>query len=63
MDYLVKSCNRLNFVKKNKNTYSFTSMGHLRFLSCLKYVDGMLGNSSSGLLEMPSFKKGTIKSI
>ena len=49
-----------NFVKKNKNTYSFTSMGHIRFLSCLKYVDGVIGNSSSGLLEMPSFKKGTI---
>ena len=49
-----------NFVKKNKNAYSFTSLGHLRFLSCLKYVDGIIGNSSSGLLEMPSFKKGTI---
>jgi GDP/UDP-N,N'-diacetylbacillosamine 2-epimerase (hydrolysing) len=32
----------------------------LRFLSCLKYIDGIIGNSSSGLLEMPSFKKGTI---
>ena len=35
-------------------------MGQLHFLSCLKYVDGMIGNSSSGILEMPSFKKGTI---
>jgi GDP/UDP-N,N'-diacetylbacillosamine 2-epimerase (hydrolysing) len=26
----------------------------------LKIVDAMIGNSSSGLLEMPSFKKGTI---
>ena len=49
-----------DFVKKNKNAHSFTSMGHLRFLSCLKYIDGIIGNSSSGLLEMPSFKKGTI---
>ena len=49
-----------NFVKQNKNARYFTSMGQLRFLSCLKYVDGMIGNSSSGILEMPSFKKGTI---
>ena len=49
-----------NFVKKNTNARYFTSMGQLRFLSCLKYVDGMIGNSSSGILEMPSFKKGTI---
>jgi len=49
-----------NFVRKNKNACYFTSMGQLHFLSCLKYVDGMIGNSSSGILEMPSFKKGTI---
>jgi len=48
------------FVKKNKNSYFFRSLGSLRFLSCLNCVDGMIGNSSSGLLEMPSFKKGTI---
>ena len=48
------------FVKKNKNSYFFTSMGQLRFLSCLKHFDGIIGNSSSGLLEMPSFKKGTL---
>ena len=35
-------------------------MGQLRFLSFLKYSDGIVGNSSSGLLEMPSFKKGTV---
>ncbi len=49
-----------DFVKKNKNSHFFVSMGQLRFLSCLKYFDGIIGNSSSGLLEMPSFKKGTI---
>ena len=26
----------------------------------LKYVDGVIGNSSSGIIEVPSFKKGTI---
>lgn len=39
---------------------AFTSLGQLRYLSCLRWVDGVVGNSSSGLLEAPSFKKGTI---
>jgi GDP/UDP-N,N'-diacetylbacillosamine 2-epimerase (hydrolysing) len=29
-------------------------------LSCIAQVDGVVGNSSSGLAEVPSFKKGTI---
>tara|TARA_B110000438_G_C15588254_1_gene552679 strand:- start:86 stop:814 length:729 start_codon:yes stop_codon:yes gene_type:complete len=49
-----------NYAKKRKNVFFYRSLGSLIFLSCLKYVDGMIGNSSSGLLEMPSFKKGTI---
>ena len=36
------------------------SLGQLRYLSALQYMDGMVGNSSSGLLEAPSFKIGTI---
>ena len=35
------------FVKKNSNFYSFKSLGSIKFLSCLKIVDGMIGNSSS----------------
>lgn len=38
----------------------FTSMGQLRYLSALKVVDVVIGNSSSGLIEVPSFKKATI---
>lgn len=38
----------------------FTSMGQLKYFSALQFVDGVLGNSSSGLLEAPSFKVGTI---
>lgn len=38
----------------------FTSLGQLRYLSALQYVDAMVGNSSSGLLEAPSFNIGTI---
>ena len=38
----------------------FESMGFLYYLSTLQYVDGVVGNSSSGLTEAPSFKIGTI---
>jgi GDP/UDP-N,N'-diacetylbacillosamine 2-epimerase (hydrolysing) len=48
------------FVKKHPNAKAFTSLGQLRYFSCVKYVDGVIGNSSSGLAEVPSFKKGTI---
>ena len=49
-----------DFVKKNKNCKSFKSMGQLNYLSSLKYVDGIVGNSSSGLLEVPTFRKATL---
>ena len=48
------------FVKKNDDSYFFKSLGHKKYFSFLKIVDGMIGNSSSGLLEMPSFRKATI---
>ena len=38
----------------------FTSLGHLRYLSALKYVDVVIGNSSSGILEVPSFGIPTV---
>jgi len=39
---------------------AFASMGQLRYLSAMKYVDAVVGNSSSGIIEAPSFKIGTI---
>ena len=48
------------FTLKSKNAYFFKSLGQVNYFSFLKQVDGMIGNSSSGLLEMPYFKKGTI---
>ncbi len=48
------------FAAGHPNARAFTSLGHLRYLSCVAQVDGVIGNSSSGLLEVPSFKKGTI---
>ena len=43
-----------------EKSQAFTSLGQLRYLSCIAQVDGVVGNSSSGLLEVPTFKKGTI---
>ena len=49
------------YVSKNSDkSVGFTSLGQLRYLSAIQYVDAMVGNSSSGLLEAPSFKIGTI---
>ena len=48
------------FVKGNKNAFLFDSLGQTRYLSCLEQVDGVIGNSSSGLTEAPSFRIGTI---
>jgi GDP/UDP-N,N'-diacetylbacillosamine 2-epimerase (hydrolysing) len=49
------------YVEKNASkAISFISLGQLRYLSVLQYVDAVVGNSSSGLTEAPSFKIGTI---
>jgi GDP/UDP-N,N'-diacetylbacillosamine 2-epimerase (hydrolysing) len=48
------------FVTKHPNARAYTSLGQLRYLSCIKHSDGVVGNSSSGLIEVPSFSKGTI---
>jgi GDP/UDP-N,N'-diacetylbacillosamine 2-epimerase (hydrolysing) len=48
------------FVSQNKNAKVFTSLGQLKYLSCISHVDGVVGNSSSGLTEVPTFRKGTI---
>jgi GDP/UDP-N,N'-diacetylbacillosamine 2-epimerase (hydrolysing) len=48
------------FVAEHSNARAFTSLGQLRYLSCIRHVDGVVGNSSSGLAEAPTFAKGTI---
>ncbi len=42
------------------NIFAFTSLGMRRYLSVLKYCSMVIGNSSSGLLEAPSFGIPTI---
>ncbi len=50
----------LNYVKKNKNLYFYNSLGQLLYLSTMKRVDFILGNSSSGIIEAPELNKFTI---
>lgn len=50
----------VNFANKHENAVCYRSLGHLRYLSAMRYVDGVVGNSSSGILEAPSFNIGTV---
>ena len=50
-----------DYVSRNsRKSIAFVSLGQLRYLSALKFVDACVGNSSSGLAEAPTFKIGTI---
>jgi GDP/UDP-N,N'-diacetylbacillosamine 2-epimerase (hydrolysing) len=49
-----------HFVATHVNARAYTSLGQLLYLSCIAQVDGVVGNSSSGLVEVPSFRKGTV---
>jgi GDP/UDP-N,N'-diacetylbacillosamine 2-epimerase (hydrolysing) len=50
-----------SYVENNtEKAISFTSLGQLRYLSALKHVDLVVGNSSSGILEVPYFHIPTI---
>lgn len=48
------------FVATHPNSRAYSSLGQLRYLSCMQYVDAVVGNSSSGLAEAPSMGIGTI---
>jgi GDP/UDP-N,N'-diacetylbacillosamine 2-epimerase (hydrolysing) len=49
-----------SYVARRADAHVFTSLGQLRYLSCLRQVDGVIGNSSSGLTEAPTFRIGTV---
>lgn len=55
---LIKAVER--FVAQHPNARAYASLGQLRYLSCVAHVDGLIGNSSSGLIEAPSLNTGTI---
>ena len=55
IDYLIKS-----FIKKNNYSKIFYSMGRINYLSTLKHVNLLIGNSSSGIIEAPSVNTPSI---
>ena len=48
------------FVKLNENFKILNTLKHEEYLSLLKHMDGIIGNSSSGILEAPSLKIPTL---
>ncbi len=48
------------FADKHENVMAFDSLGSLRYLSALNYCEMVIGNSSSGLIEAPTFGVPTI---
>ena len=48
------------FVNNNDKAYFFDSLGSKLYLSFLKYVKVIVGNSSSGIIEAPSFGIPTV---
>ncbi|SHF35163.1 UDP-N-acetylglucosamine 2-epimerase (non-hydrolysing) [Desulforamulus putei DSM 12395] len=48
------------FVNEHSNAVFHTSLGQLVYLSTIAHVDAVVGNSSSGIYEVPSFKKPTV---
>ena len=50
-----------DYVSRNKyEAVSFVNLGQLRYLSAMQFIDGVVGNSLSGLAGGPTFKIGTI---
>lgn len=48
------------YSKTNKNLFLLDSLGFVRYLSAVKYSKFVIGNSSSGLIEVPSFHIPTV---
>lgn len=46
--------------KKIDNLHVYTSLGTRRYLSLMKYAEFVLGNSSSGIIETPTFHVPTV---
>ncbi len=49
-----------DYVERHDNARAYASLGQLRYLSTMKQVDAVVGNSSSGILEAPSLRKPTV---
>ena len=56
---IIKTLKR--FIKTNKRKYTLIkNFGSENFFSAIKYSSGMIGNSSSGIIEVPIFRLPTI---
>ena len=49
-----------SFVSKHPKTYLFKSLGIRRYFSLMKFVNAVIGNSSSGIIETPSLGVPTV---
>jgi GDP/UDP-N,N'-diacetylbacillosamine 2-epimerase (hydrolysing) len=50
----------LRFCSLHKNAVFYDSLGQQKYYSCLNYFDCVIGNSSSGIVEAPTFRKASI---
>ncbi len=57
-EHIVKKIKK--FIKYRKNTFLLKSLGHQKYFSLCKLIDFYIGNSSSGIIELVSFKKPSI---
>lgn len=48
------------YARENENIFAFTSLGMRNYLSALKHCKVVIGNSSSGIIEAPSFGIPTV---
>lgn len=48
------------FVAQSKKAYFFESLGHRDYLSLVRCVDVVIGNSSSGLIEVPFMRRPSV---
>lgn len=48
------------FVRKHQHAWAFKSLGQKKYFSCMKLMDGVVGNSSSGILEAPTLRVGAV---
>jgi GDP/UDP-N,N'-diacetylbacillosamine 2-epimerase (hydrolysing) len=57
-----RAINRMidDYVATRSSAVAHTSLGQLKYLSTMKHVSGVVGNSSSGIIEAPSLKTGTV---
>jgi GDP/UDP-N,N'-diacetylbacillosamine 2-epimerase (hydrolysing) len=57
-----RTINRIieEYSKLHRNIYLFSSLGIVKYLSALKYSTMIIGNSSSGIIEAPSFRIPTL---